>query len=370
MKDISTNRISRKQFLKLMVSGFFILFLFFIPNGFFGGGGAAIKEIFPMFNHTPLPAQMRALHPRAKSNIVEATSETNLETEGNCGPPIFNPDGSVSYPIKFIKDGDYTETRTLLKVQMQVKDGSWKSAVFNIDTGATVTDVPPILLKDFDIKVSSKRLVIDVKCRIPGLREFVLPCTIPDKSHYDDITQDPTKYPLMKTEDMMKYMSIVFEQKKTTFRPKSLGPPPEINNPHVVRLADAARHSGTPTSSKYWYKWKAYPLGKPQNAETDWWLLDTGANSLLVKKSYADDIGLVREKKIADGRYLSTITVEFAKGKNFTAKCEIRSDKLQFARGGPPRNLGGRIGFLDIWSIVVWDNHVAIVPSINRYTVG
>jgi hypothetical protein len=205
-----------------------------------------------------------------------------------------------------------------------------------------------------------------VKCRIQGLREFVLPCRVPDNSHYYDMIQDPTKYPLMKTEDMMKYMSIVFEQKKTTFRPKSLGPPPEINDPHAVRLADAARHSGTPTSSKYWYKWKAYPPGKPQNSEMDWWLLDTGANSLLVKKSYADKIGAPIEDIIADGRYRSTITVEFAKGKNFTVKGEVRSDSLKFARGGDPRNLVGRIGFLDIWSIVVWDNHVAIVPSNNK----
>jgi hypothetical protein len=325
-----------------------------VSTVFIPGFGGAIREIFPMFNHTSS---------RAKSNVVEATSGRNLENEGNCGRPIFNPDGSVTYPINFIKDGDYTETRTLLKVEMQVKDGSWKSAVFNIETGATVTDVPPTLLQAFGLKVDEARPKKDIRIRFPGMEAFTLKCTVPDKDHYNTITSSSRHYPLMKTEDMMRYMSIVFEQKQTTFSPKSLGPPSEINDPHVVRLADASRRSGTPTSSKYWYRWKAYPPGKPQKAEIDWWLLDTGANSLLVKRSYADHIGLVRKKKIADGRYRSTITVEFAKGKNFTAKCEIRSNKLQFARGGPRRNLGGRTGFLDIWSIVVWDNHVAIVPS-------
>jgi predicted aspartyl protease len=353
MKGFNTNRISRKQFLKLMASGSIILFLGFIP-GFRGG----IREMFSVLNPT---ASTRGAALMSQTRL-ESFGQTNLATEGNSGPPIFNNDGSVTYPIKFITDGSYTETRTLLKVQMQVNDGSWRSAVFNLDTGATVTDVPPTLLKPLGLKVDETRPRKDIKIRFPGMPAFTLTCTVPDQDHYETLTNGTRHYPLMKTEDMMKYMSIVFEKRKTTFRQRSLGTPPQINNPLALRLSDAVRRSGTPTSSKYWYRWKAYPPSKSSRAQTDWWLLDTGANSVLVKKSYADNIGLVRESKIADGRYRSTISVEFAQGKNFTAKCEIRSDSLQFARGGPPRNLGGRIGFLDSWSIVVWDNHVALIP--------
>ena len=99
----------------------------------------------------------------------------------------------------------------------------------------------------------------------------MLTCIVPDQDHYNTLTNGCRRYTLMKTEDMMKYMSIVFEKQKITFYPKSSGTPPQIKD----LLADAVRHSGTPTSSKYWYRWKAYPPGKPQRAEKDWWLLDT-----------------------------------------------------------------------------------------------
>jgi hypothetical protein len=353
LKDIGKNRISRKRFLKLLVSGFFILFLVFIP-----GFGGAIRQIFPIFNRTL---------PRAKSNVIETTSETDLEAEGKISrPPIFNPDGSVTYPIKF-KDGD---TRALLEVEMQVKDGSWKYAVFNLDTGASwPTDIPLQLLGAFGLKPAptDNRPTKNIKCRIPGFIEFNIPCMLQDKAHYDLFKTQQSRYPLLRVRDLMPFVSIVYHKDRIIFRTKDKGPPPEINTPGTIRLPDASPRSNTPTSSWYWFMGKMMPPSGSGSGVADWFQITTGDLKIIIKKSLSDKVGLNLTPGIDPDNFYSNATIEFSEarpvGSIKNIKINVRKDSARFARGGEPRNILGGLGVLNSWSVIVWDLHMALVPA-------
>jgi hypothetical protein len=278
------------------------------------------------------------------------------------------PDNTtVSFPI----ENSNSDPRTLIPIQMMLPNGEWsKSVIFNFDTGASwPTDIPPQLLSDFGAEPvpSDERNARDVKIRIVGFpSEFTIPTMIQDEAHYDLFKKNPDRYPLVRVRDLMPYLSIVYEKDRTILRTKELGAPPETSKPGTVRLPDASLRSDTPTSSWYWIRAK---ISDPHGGEaaTDWFLIDSGNKEILIKKSLANEVGLDLIPGRNSRNFHSIANIEFTEaiplGDIENVKTNVREDSARFGRAGEPRNLIGGPGLMDKWSIVLWDLHIALVPT-------
>jgi predicted aspartyl protease len=300
------------------------------------------------------------------SSVILATANPfTLAIHASTVAPIINT--SVSFPI----DSPNSDPRTLIPVQMMLPNGQWsKTVIFNFDTGASwPTDIPPQLLSDFGAEPvsSDERVAKDVKIRFVGFPlEFMIPTMVQDEAHYDLFKENPDRYPLLRVRDLMPYMSITYEKDRTILRSNDLGVPPELNTPGTIRFPDASMRSDAPTSSWYWTKVK---ISHPSSgrAATDWFLIDSGNKEVLVKKSLANKIGLDLSPGRNSRNFNSFANIEFSEAKPIgdieNMEINVREDSARFGRGGEPRNLIGGPRLMDDWSIVLWDLHIALVPS-------
>ncbi|MGI8833619.1 MAG: hypothetical protein ACR2IS_13415 [Nitrososphaeraceae archaeon] len=282
---------------------------------------------------------------------------------------ITRPPGNTT--VSFLIPNPNSDPRALIPLQMMLPNGQWsKSVIFNFDTGASwPTDIPPQLLSDFGAEPvsSDERSVRNVKIRIVGFPlEFTIPTMVQDEAHYDLFKKNPDRYPLVRVQDLMPYLSIVYEKDRTTLRTKDLGVPPEISKPGTIRFPDASVRNETPTSSWYWTRAKISGPSSGRYA-TDWFLIDSGNKEILVKKSLADEVGLDLSPGRNSRNFDSNVSIEFSEatpsGGIENAKINVREDSARFGRGGEPRNLIGGSGLMDNRSIVLWDLHIALVPT-------
>ena len=174
--------------------------------------------------------------------------------------------------------------------------------------------------------------------------EFTIPTMVQDEAHYDLFKNNPDRYPLVKVQDLMPYLSIVYEKDRYILRTKDLGVPPEMSKPGTIRFPDASVRSDAPTSSWYWTRAKISDPSGGRGA-TDWFLIDSGNKEILVKKSLADEVGLDLSPGRNSRNFDSNASIEFSEatlsGGIENAKINVREDSARFGRGGEPRNLMG-----------------------------
>lgn len=260
--------------------------------------------------------------------------------------------------------------RPLIPIQMKLPDGTWsQNIIFNFDTGASwATDVPLQLIDKFGGQVDSDdRKEQPGKIRIVGLEgEFDIPIVRQDKEHYDLFREQVgSRYPLCRVRDLMKYVTIVYKKAETVIRLKSLGLPPELSKPNVIKMPTARRRSGTPTSAWYWNK--GYLYNGTRKTE-DWFNICTGDRRFILKRSMCDRIGVKRIDDGIDnnGEWNGNVTIVYHEAtpdlKLSNIPVTIRNDDERFARGGEPRNLCGGLNFLNKYDIVIYDLNMAFVP--------
>lgn len=280
--------------------------------------------------------------------------------------------------VEFIVPTNYTSSkpntsRPIIPVQMKKPNGTWSSPIkFNFDTGASSpTDVPLPLLKDFGGQVAtSKRKSQPGKIKIPGFnndREMDIPIMVQDRAHYDLFRSQSSRYPLMRVYDLMPYMSIVYETKQTTLRPKTPGAaPPEVASlTGPIMMPPAKKRSGTPTSAHYWSK------GTMTGSKTYgnvWFNVCTGDYRFIIPRSFCDKAGFKISSDGKSGNGESNAVGTFRWDETTPVpltltdiKVTARDDDEDFARGGDPRCLQGGPNFLSKYKIVIWDDKMCFV---------
>lgn len=285
------------------------------------------------------------------------------------------------YPTRYdpANSKPHDGTRPIIPVQMMLPNNEWSETVlFNFDTGASSpTDIPLQLLDDFgykEIANGKTRPTYKKKMRIPdsGLPDFWLDCMLQNKAHYDLFREQKNRYPLLRVRDlvMTDYFSIVYNLQNTVIRTKEMDVP-EIRKTGTVRLPDAMKRSGTPTSSWYWWKVKFRNPRKTSQTETDWFQHCTGDYKIILKKDTAEEIDLKLESKIDSENWNSHVTMEFTEAKPvnnaklINAATTVRSMDADYARGGDPRNFGGGIEILKKWSVVIKGMERYYVPVLG-----
>ena len=98
----------------------------------------------------------------------------------------------------------------------------------------------------------------------------------------------------------------------------------------------------------------------------DWFGLNTGDKRLVLKKESVADQIMLPLTRTDDCNYASKGTIVF-KEANKPAKLDstpvqVRKETCDFARGGEPRNFGGGIPFLSMYTLILWDMHRALLP--------
>ncbi|MEJ7642564.1 MAG: hypothetical protein WKF36_10270, partial [Candidatus Nitrosocosmicus sp.] len=284
---------------------------------------------------------------------------------------ILSQSSPLSGKHTLVHDLTSSETRTILPIQMKLPDGTWSQPVkYNFDTGAsTATDLAPEFLSAFGYghdgvgSDPSKRITLPGKIKIVGLNgEFDLPVMVQGKAHYD-LSRDqppPISCPLLRVADILTDVSMVFTNEDTTNRLRDV-PTPELTDTSKLKaLPDLQRGDGTPTSG---WQWMRADFINPSTggAIEDWFGLNTGDNKLVLKKQSVVDVLQLPLTRTSSCNYDSESTIVFKEAskpaKLDSAPVQVRGETCQFARGGEPRNMGGRPAFLSIYTLILWDMH-------------
>ena len=279
--------------------------------------------------------------------------------------------------VEFIVPTNYTSSkpntsRPIIPIKMQKPDGSWSDPIkFNFDTGASSpTDVPLSLLRAFGGQVATdKRKSQPGKIKIPGFNNdqvMDIPIMVQDKAHYDLFRSQSSRYPLLRVYDLMPYMSITYELKQTTMRPKSLGAPPEVVTTGPILMPPAKQRTGTPTSAHYWTKGTMTGSKTYSNV---WLNICTGDYRFIIPRSFCEKAGFKITSDGISGNGESNAVGTFRWDETTPDKLTLqnikvtaRDDDEDFARGGDPRCLMGGPNFLSKYKIVIWDDKMAFVP--------
>lgn len=286
------------------------------------------------------------------------------------------PTGGDEKTFPLPKFRDSSDSRTVLKTQMQLPNGTWSNEIyFNYDTGASwATDVPLELLSGFGSSAngvaSSARKEQTTKIRIVGFPgEYSIPVVIQDKAHYDLLRTEkpPTRYPLLRVRDLLPYLSFVFTNKDTTIRTKGKTIP-QLNSAGKITLPDMASRSGTPTSGWQWIKVNFVNPSDSSKKVNDWLGLNTGDRRMIIKKeSVVDKLGVSQSSTSDSDEFDATVDIEFAEATPVTTlknvKITSRKESASFGRGGIARNLGGGLEFLNKYTLILDGYKRYLVPS-------
>ncbi len=262
--------------------------------------------------------------------------------------------------------------RPYIGIQMKKPDGTWSSTIlFNFDTGASSpTDVPLDIVNDFGGPVpTDSRVSQQNDIRIPGYGStsgtvFNIPVMVQDQDHYDLFVSEPARKPLLRTHDLMSFMSIIYEKNQTTLYPISLGNPPDVSNPSKYVWPTASQRSGTPTSAWYWTNGQCW--GPTCRTVTDLLNVNSGDRRFIIKRSTADAVRWPLTPTSDPDDYDSFGNFIYSEATPplvlTNVPITVREDSATFARGGSARNLMGGANFLDTYKIIQYGQNLIMVP--------